>query len=115
MIHAEITKPTKIRIGALDYKIIYEPDDWEPRNRLFGQIEPDYQIIHISDRIEGSRLICVFMHEVAHGFAALREIYDGCKGGEEIANLASYDLVMFFKDNPNVFDWYIKLVKGAEE
>jgi hypothetical protein len=103
-----------MRIGALDYVVLWEPVDWEIGQRLFGQCVPDSCEIHISERCVGHRLACVFAHEVAHAMAAWEGCYDKADC-EEIAYLASYSMVMFWRDNPEAFDWWISLVKGTPQ
>jgi hypothetical protein len=104
-------RPDKVKVGPLDYKVVWEPVDWEIGQNLFGQCEPDTCRIHISSRCSGYRLACIFAHEVAHALAA----DDGCYNkadGEQVANIASYSMVQFWRDNPDVFDWWIGLIKG---
>ncbi|MFA5376436.1 MAG: hypothetical protein WC455_11890 [Dehalococcoidia bacterium] len=101
----------KVKIFADDYNVIWENADWEIGQKLFGQCVPDTCEIHITTRISGYKLACVFLHEVAHALAA----WDGCYSsadGEQVANLASYDMVNFWRDNPEVFDWWIGIVKN---
>jgi hypothetical protein len=106
-----MNRPTKIKVYGLDYDVIWEPVDWEIGQRLFGQCEPDTLKIHISERCAGYRLACVFAHEVAHALAAWVGCYEHAEG-EQLANLASYDMVAFWRDNPETFSWWVSLVIG---
>jgi hypothetical protein len=109
-----MNRPTKLKVGPLDYTLIWESVDWEVGAQRFGECSPNICEIRITERCSGYRLACIFAHEVAHALASM----DGCyeqADAEEIADVASYSMVAFWRDNPDAFDWWISLVKGVTD
>jgi len=107
-------RPTEVRIGPLTYEVRWEGDEWERSARCLAQTDPRLQIIRMPSNLKPDHMACAFIHEITHGLFYPCEL-GGEKITEEMAcDIAGYMLVDFWRDNPDVFDWYIGLVKGGE-
>lgn len=102
-------RPSKVKIGTLDYTIEWKSAEWEMEEKAFGQCTTDRETIRISERLTGYRLASVFSHEVAHALAYHFNCYDKVDP-EQACDIASYGMVMFWRDNPDAFIWWIDLI-----
>jgi hypothetical protein len=103
-------RPTKVRIGPLDYEVRWESSSWRRSADAVAQCDNEFQIITIYADITPSQLPCSFVHEVAHGLlyaARMQKDIDE----EDVCDTAGYLLTDFWRSNPDVFKWWIGLVK----
>jgi hypothetical protein len=112
-----MTRPDRVRVGPLTYRIVWESRAWCEQVNTVGMHMIPEQEIHIWADMPVDRLPCCFLHEVMHGILWLRADQRNCTSYEEESaiNGASYDIVMFWRDNPDAFEWWIALVRGEKD
>lgn len=93
--------PKTVKIGGIEYKVIYEEMPCRGDANIDGQIR--YSTAEISlrstDAYSKDYTDYAFIHECVHGIIAFMEI----ENSEELVCKLSKGLHMFIKDNPNIF------------
>jgi hypothetical protein len=100
-----------VKVGALDYKIEWVGDEWEWSHGKWAECVTDWQIIRITSRMGAHRTACTFAHEVYHALSATYRCFNKVQP-EQAADIASYGMVQFWRDNPEAFEWWSALVRG---
>jgi len=110
-----MTRPTRIRIGALDYEIRWKDTVDCALTESHGDCLSDEQIICVKAADKPDRMACTFGHEIAHAIHC--HFYPGIHDGfnnEHLAHVCGEGLVMVWRDNPEVFRWWVSLVEGGD-
>ena len=102
-------KPTRIKIGHLDYTIEWMDRDWSDQVGAFGTCHRDTNSIKIYESSANERIAETFIHEVYH---ALQDVFMCTKeiDTEQAAGIAGRGLVMVWRDNADVFKWWSSLI-----
>lgn len=112
-----IERPTSIRIGALTYIIEWWDRKDSDLNKRFAEVDLNNSVIRIAQCYNPDRIAGAFVHEIMHAlayhFGEITE--DGAlKFDEEhLSNYGGYGLLMVWRDNPEVFDWYVQMVNQS--
>jgi hypothetical protein len=99
--------PDKVKIGGINYNVIYT-DVVDATNRnIDGQIIYDKQEIRLLKTMPAEYMECVFLHEIIHG------AFDFCNidNNEDVVRRLSTAMYQIVKDNPDIF---YKLNTGKE-
>jgi hypothetical protein len=103
-------RPTKLKIGSFDYTVEWMDRNWSDQENAFGACHRDTCSIKIAEHATPHRIAGTFVHEVFH---ALQEHFMGPKGEidiEQASHIAGDGLVMFWRDNPEAFEWWSSLL-----
>ena len=104
-------RPDKVRIGAFDYKVIWEGLEFNRSANAVAQIDFSLFIIRIYKDAPPCAIACRFLHEVIHGIIWFQEqSCDGKINEEDCCNIGSYGIVDFWRSNPEVFKWWNELI-----
>jgi Zn-dependent peptidase ImmA (M78 family) len=104
-------RPTKVKIGELTYSVVWEGDAWFRTVNANAQWDGLSQIIHVWENVHPDKLACVFAHEIGHALAFHHSVNsDNLMTEERAADIASYGMVMVWRDNPDAFKWWSSLL-----
>lgn len=105
-------RPTLVKVGAVDYTVLWVDVQQARAIRTCAQQDPWYQTIQLLDVVPPTGLAVDFVHELFH---ALR--YQSPVAGnedeiteEQAAQLCAVGLTAFWRDNPRTFAWWRGLV-----
>lgn len=87
--------PSKVKIGAYDYKVEWVKELKDEKAKLWGLCDRENHIIFLDKGLRGRRRIEVFLHECLHG---MEESYD-IELGEKKVSVLGLALLAFFVDN----------------
>jgi hypothetical protein len=111
-------RPTRVKAGAVWYEVVWGDEAfYRTADQSPGQCDFRLQRITVMDGLTPERTACVFAHEVVHAVMHSECWRDSQKDSyteENVCDIAGYSMVRFWQDNPQVFDWWIGLVKGGE-
>jgi Zn-dependent peptidase ImmA (M78 family) len=85
---------------------------FEILKNLYGYFETEKEILVIDSRVKGLRLFNTIMHELFHLIIHYSGIKVHDKGEETIAQVVGDGYAKIFKQNPNLWDFLTKLIKG---
>ena len=97
-------RPVKVKIGPLDYAVLWVDAAWSLDTRLNGQIDYSYQIIRVAEWMPSTQQAITLLHEIVHGIHNNTNNSDDMNA-EEIACMVSRGLVACWRDNPTLMDW----------
>jgi hypothetical protein len=107
----KIGRPIKVKVAALDYKIIWRTDDWGSTSDCYGLCETVARRITLDATQDDMQAAVTFLHEVLHAIHSIQ-----LKGqeldAETFANMTSVNLVAFWRDNPKTFAWWNGIING---
>jgi hypothetical protein len=116
---ANCDRPTRVKCGPLWYAVKWQGEEWDRTNGEHpGMCDNKLQIISVHEHMAPEKTACTFAHEVAHAI-----MFAGCWRNtamdsyteEMVCDVASYTMVQFWQENPDVFDWWIRLIEGAKK
>jgi hypothetical protein len=109
-----MNRPTKVKVGALDYEIRWHDKDWHDSTNCRGEIVFPQQRINLADDLPPQELASTFLHEVIH---AILQHYDRAGDNrdipisrENVCEYCSYGIQMVWRDNPEAFEWWQGLI-----
>lgn len=110
-------RPTKIVVGPLTFSIIWDSASTIPDTKQYGHVSFTAQELHLCEGVKPDRIACTFAHEVAHLAywylgEKVRKTDDEQDIEEDICDLASYSMITVWRQNPQVFNWWVSLVRG---
>jgi hypothetical protein len=113
-----IERPTSIRIGALTYTIEWWDRKDEKITERFAEIDYVDSVIRVSYYRPADRVVASLIHEVMHALAYHYRVTvpdggDLAFNSEDLADYGGYGLLMVWRDNPEVFDWYVRMVNQS--
>lgn len=95
--------PNKVRIGGVEYPVVYKPYLNDGSNLAYGHIDYEKSLISLSETIElGDEKKCIVLwHEILHGIRnhAGLEI----ENEEEVIDMFSKGIYQVLQDNANRF------------
>jgi hypothetical protein len=104
-------RPTKIKIGHIDYTIEWVDATWAMANSRTGEADFVQEIIRVVGTLSPYSLADTFLHEIAH---VLLEHYDAGSSAlvsrENMAKWVGAGIVMVIRDNPEAFRWWCELI-----
>ena len=105
-------RPDKVRVGCVWFDILWKDDRWERSSNSIAQCDSKCHTLTFGNCATGTHLAASFAHELFHAAAYVISRNDDSIKCEDAADIAGYQFVDVWIDNPEVFDWWISLVKG---
>lgn len=101
-----------IRIGASDFRVLWEDGAWYRSANAAAQFDGVCETIRVCKEGCPMTIACRFLHEVAHGLIFFHEMAKNeTLTEEQAANVASYEMMDFWRSNPEVFKWWSGLLE----
>ena len=98
-------KPSKIKIGWREYKIIFSKEVVSEGDGLFGQLVYNENLIRMRPDIDINEQKITLIHEICH--AIFYFMGSQLKKDEDFIKGLSEHLYQVVKDNPDFFRWLI--------
>ncbi len=106
-----MSRPERVRVGAYYYDIIWRDNKWSELCDYQGKCSPRDRVIEINGEMPADCIACTFAHEVSHALEWHYKRWDDVDS-EVAATINGEGMVMFWRDNPEVFEWWVAIVKG---
>lgn len=107
-------KPARVKIGPFDYTIRWYDRPEEDREARYGYTDHNELEIGVSDRLQKVRKADTFLHEVIHALWYILAL-DKEATEEEVATKYGVGLTMVFRDNPELFQWWLALCTDPDK
>lgn len=108
MAHNFLDRPSKIRIGPLEYAVRWYDRAEEDEKGCYGYTDSNEMEIGISERRPKLNIADTFMHEAVHALWYVLGMKDK-EDEETVASRFGIGLSMIARDNPDLFRWWLSL------
>jgi uncharacterized protein YjaZ len=102
-------RPETVRVGPVNYSVVWQDNHWSKLTDQAGRCIPRENRIEINGELPTDQVACTFTHEVFHALEWHYKRWDDVDS-EVGACLCGEGMVMFWRDNPEVFKWWQSLI-----
>ena len=97
-------KPMKVKIGAIDFDILFLPLNEE----IFGDFSYINSRIRIEKNLKGQSLVDTLLHEIGHGIFAVYQLKGNKDSEERTVSVMATGYTQVFRDNEWLLPWMKK-------
>lgn len=111
MVRKSTDRPTKIKIGPFDYIIHWYDRKEEDQRGCYGYCDSNDMEIGLSERRSNKCIADTFMHEAVHALWCVLGLKNQ-ETEENVAGRLGVGITMIARDNPEIFKWWLNLLKN---
>ena len=100
---------TTLKIGAFDYRLIFQPEVWIEKQECYGLHDSDRHEIILSSELTRRHMADIALHEINHAVWNLGRMQD-VQGEENVCARHATTFTVIVRDNPEFFAWWFSLL-----